>query len=93
MVLAGHAENDPFNRLVLGAGANWREAVLMRAYASYLFGSTPKETGELARQAVDLGLTAMKFGWGPFGRGAPGPRPSRSSRGNAVANTSPMGWW
>lgn len=40
----------------------------IRAYASYLFGSTPKETGELARQAVDLGLTAMKFGWGPFGQ-------------------------
>src|SRR5438270_6284808 len=40
----------------------------IRAYASYLFGATPAETGELARQAVDLGLTAMKFGWGPFGQ-------------------------
>ena len=40
----------------------------IRAYASYLFGATPKETGELARQAVDLGLTAAKFGWGPFGK-------------------------
>ncbi len=35
-VVAGEAENDPFNRLVVGAGANWREAMLMRAYASYL---------------------------------------------------------
>jgi L-alanine-DL-glutamate epimerase-like enolase superfamily enzyme len=39
----------------------------IRAYASYLFGSTTGETGALTRQAVDLGLTAMKFGWGPFG--------------------------
>ena len=46
---------------------NGRSASI-RAYASYLFGSTPSDTGELARQAVDLGLTAMKFGWGPFGQ-------------------------
>jgi glutamate dehydrogenase len=30
------AENDLFNRLVLAAGADWREAALLRAYASYL---------------------------------------------------------
>jgi len=29
----------------------------IRAYASYLFGASPQETGQLARQAVDLGLT------------------------------------
>jgi L-rhamnonate dehydratase len=40
----------------------------VRAYASYLFGATPQETAGLARQAVDLGLTAVKFGWGPFGK-------------------------
>ncbi len=40
----------------------------IRAYASYLFGATPQETADLARQAVDLGLTAVKFGWGPFGK-------------------------
>jgi len=40
----------------------------IRAYASYLFGATPQETADLAHQAVDLGLTAVKFGWGPFGK-------------------------
>ena len=42
----------------------------VRAYASYLFGASPKETHELAKQAVDLGLTAVKFGWGVFGKDA-----------------------
>ena len=37
------------------------------AYAICLFGSTPLQTGELASKAIDLGLTAVKFGWGPFG--------------------------
>jgi len=61
--LCGKAAGKPLYAL-LGDG---RRASI-RAYASYLFGSTPKETGELASQAVDQGLTAMKFGWGPFGR-------------------------
>ena len=61
--LRGKAAGKPVYEL-LGEGRRGS----IRAYASYLFGSTPKETGELARQAVDLGLTAMKFGWGPFGQ-------------------------
>ncbi|WP_327315449.1 NAD-glutamate dehydrogenase [Streptomyces sp. NBC_01235] len=32
----GKAENDGFNALVLGAGLNWRQAVVLRAYAKYL---------------------------------------------------------
>ena len=32
----GAAENDGFNRLVLGAGLMWREAALIRAYGRYL---------------------------------------------------------
>jgi glutamate dehydrogenase len=32
----GIAENDGFNRLVLGAGLEWREAALFRAYGAYL---------------------------------------------------------
>ncbi|MGB9429975.1 MAG: NAD-glutamate dehydrogenase [Gammaproteobacteria bacterium] len=32
----GEAENDGFNRLVLGAGLNWRQAMLLRAYCKYL---------------------------------------------------------
>ena len=34
-VWSGWAENDGFNRLVLSAGASWREAALVRALASY----------------------------------------------------------
>ncbi|MFD3786355.1 NAD-glutamate dehydrogenase [Streptomyces cyaneofuscatus] len=35
-VWRGEAENDGFNALVLGAGLNWRQAVVLRAYAKYL---------------------------------------------------------
>src|SRR5690606_22375471 len=35
-VIAGNAENDAFNRLVLGAGLTWREVALLRAYGRYL---------------------------------------------------------
>ncbi|WP_329410524.1 NAD-glutamate dehydrogenase [Streptomyces sp. NBC_00704] len=32
----GRAENDGFNALVLGAGLDWRQATVLRAYAKYL---------------------------------------------------------
>ena len=35
-VLQGHAENDTFNGLVLGAGLDWSEAALLRAYCKYI---------------------------------------------------------
>ena len=35
-VLAGDAENDGFNRLVLAAGLDWRQTALIRCYAKYL---------------------------------------------------------
>ncbi len=47
-----------------------RDPAPIRAYASYLFGDTPDETLRLAREARELGLTAVKFGWGPFGADA-----------------------
>ena len=34
-VWLGEAENDGFNQLVLGAGLNWREVAVLRAYAKY----------------------------------------------------------
>jgi glutamate dehydrogenase len=34
-VWRGEAENDRFNRLVLGAGLTWREVAVLRAYARY----------------------------------------------------------
>ncbi|MFJ1645961.1 NAD-glutamate dehydrogenase [Streptomyces sp. NPDC088258] len=35
-VWTGAAENDGFNSLVLGAGLDWRQAMVLRAYAKYL---------------------------------------------------------
>ncbi|MEU7167018.1 NAD-glutamate dehydrogenase [Streptomyces morookaense] len=35
-VWAGDAENDNFNNLVLRAGLDWRQAMVLRAYAKYL---------------------------------------------------------
>ncbi len=61
--LRGKALGKPVYELLGGAHRS-----SIRAYASYLFGATPRETAELARQAVDLGLSAVKFGWGPFGK-------------------------
>ena len=61
--LKGKIEGKPVFELMGGA---CRSDV--RAYASVLFGDTPEETAALAREFVDLGLTAAKFGWGPFGR-------------------------
>jgi L-alanine-DL-glutamate epimerase-like enolase superfamily enzyme len=39
-------------------------------YASQLFGDTPQETLEKARQSRAQNYRAIKFGWGPFGRGS-----------------------
>jgi L-alanine-DL-glutamate epimerase-like enolase superfamily enzyme len=41
-----------------------------RPYASQLFGDTPEETLTLCRKARAAGFTAVKCGWGPFGRGS-----------------------
>ncbi|MBI1328702.1 MAG: NAD-glutamate dehydrogenase [Alphaproteobacteria bacterium] len=35
-VVAGQAENDGFNRLVIGAGLTWRDVTILRATAKYL---------------------------------------------------------
>jgi L-alanine-DL-glutamate epimerase-like enolase superfamily enzyme len=40
------------------------------AYASVLFGDTPQITFEKARTACQASYRAVKFGWGPFGRGS-----------------------
>jgi L-alanine-DL-glutamate epimerase-like enolase superfamily enzyme len=42
----------------------------IRCYASSLFGSTPAETGDIARRLLDQGFTAVKFGWSPMGKDA-----------------------
>src|SRR3990167_9657094 len=35
-IYAGKAENDGFNKLILGASLAWHEIVILRAYAKYL---------------------------------------------------------
>ncbi len=40
-------------------------------YASILFGDTPDETYDRAREIRSQGFVAAKFGWGPFGHGTP----------------------
>ncbi|HIM30843.1 MAG TPA: mandelate racemase/muconate lactonizing enzyme family protein [Planctomycetes bacterium] len=61
--IKGQAEGKPICELF---GGPQRSSV--RAYASVLFGDTPDDTAELAEEFVQLGLTAVKFGWGPFGQ-------------------------
>lgn len=39
-------------------------------YASVLFGDTPEETLARGRECQAAGFGAVKFGWGPFGRGS-----------------------
>ena len=47
-------------------GGKWRDKV--RAYASTLFRPTPQAMREAARRYLDQGFTAIKFGWGVFGK-------------------------
>ncbi len=47
-------------------GGKWREKV--RAYASTLFRPTPEAMREATRKYLDEGFTAIKFGWGVFGK-------------------------
>ncbi|MGE0765223.1 MAG: NAD-glutamate dehydrogenase [Hyphomicrobiaceae bacterium] len=64
-ILDGNSDNDAFDRLVLAAGLEWREAAVLRAYAAYLrqLGSAfgPRYIAEtmvahelLVRELVDL---------------------------------------
>ena len=61
--IAGKAADQPISRLLGGPLQS-----KFRAYCSILFGDTPDETRELAALHVDLGFTAIKFGWGPMGK-------------------------
>lgn len=40
----------------------------IRAYASTLFRDTPDQMAQAARSYIERGFTAVKFGWGAFGR-------------------------
>src|SRR3954470_7984242 len=58
----GKATGRPVYQLL---GGGFRKT--FRAYASILFGDTPAETGRIARELVQQGYQAVKFGWGPMG--------------------------
>ncbi len=60
--IKGKALGVPVYKL-LGGGHTKR----MRTYASNMMRFTPEETGRRARECVDAGFTAVKFGWEPFG--------------------------
>jgi L-alanine-DL-glutamate epimerase-like enolase superfamily enzyme len=62
--LLGKAAGEPVWRLL-----GYKRAYRKQPYASQLFGDTPEETLRLCRVARDAGFTAVKCGWGPFGRG------------------------
>ena len=48
--------------------SSWAAPFTRSYYASNLFGETPQATYDQARQLVDQGFTAVKFGWGPMGQ-------------------------
>ena len=62
--LLGRARSEPVWKL-LGYKTNHSKV----PYASRLFGDTPQQTLEVARQSRRENFTAAKFGWGPIGRG------------------------
>ena len=49
----------------------YEQAYPKTPYASMLFGDTPQQTLDKARQVRQSGFVAAKFGWGPFGKGTP----------------------
>ncbi len=63
--IKGKALGQPIHRLL---GGSHRDDI--RAYASTLMPDTPEETGEVVAGLVERGFTAIKLGWGPFGRDA-----------------------
>lgn len=61
--ICGKAYGQPVSVLL---GGRWRESV--RVYASTLFRPTPEAMREAVREYTGAGFTAVKFGWGVFGK-------------------------
>ena len=61
--IMGKAYGQPVHVLL---GGKWRDSV--RAYASTLFRPTPQAMRDAAARYIDEGFTAVKFGWGVFGK-------------------------
>lgn len=61
--LLGHAKELPIYQLL-----GYKKAERKLPYASILFGDTPEETLKKAESMHKSGFSAVKFGWGPYGR-------------------------
>lgn len=61
--IKGQALGQPISRLLGGP-----HAATIRAYASTLMPETPDETRQVVADLVERGFTAIKLGWGPWGR-------------------------
>ena len=61
--LLGHAKEEPIYKLL-----GYKNAERKLPYASVLFGDTPEETKQKAVTMRGRGFSAIKFGWGPYGR-------------------------
>jgi L-alanine-DL-glutamate epimerase-like enolase superfamily enzyme len=62
--LLGKKRGEPIYRML-----GYPRAFPKVPYASQLFGDTPQQTFALARASRENGHRAVKFGWGPYGRG------------------------
>lgn len=62
--LLGKRHSEPVYRLL-----GFERAHTKTPYASVLFGDTPQDTLSKAKGIREQGFRAVKFGWGPFGRG------------------------
>ena len=62
--LMGKKLGEPAWRLV-----GYENSYRKRPYASVLFGDTPEETHAKVSRIRQAGFSAVKLGWGPFGRG------------------------
>lgn len=76
----GDAEDDGFNRLVVGAGLSWRQVMILRAYAKYLrqAGSTYSQAYVERSLVANPGLAALlvrlfETRFDPDGKGDEGP--------------------
>lgn len=61
--LLGKQKGEPVYALL-----GYNKAYPKLPYASQLFGNTPEETFEKAKETKEAGFKAVKFGWGPFGK-------------------------
>jgi L-alanine-DL-glutamate epimerase-like enolase superfamily enzyme len=62
--LLGKVREQPVYQLL-----GYRTATSKTPYASALFADTPQLTLDKAHECVAQGFRAVKFGWGPYGRG------------------------